>query len=198
MTENDNLPAAGQDTPGAGEADPAGEVNPAGGGEQTPGGEPIADPAAYYKAQYEKADRLLKKQNERVESLESKISGLETTQQESFKQMIADLRSEWETELAAVQQQHMDAVRKAAAAKYGLPESLAGRLSGDTEEAILADAEALAEMVGSQANNQPQAKRGNPGGGSKLTVDDVKKMSPEDVAKNWDKISEAMSSQNKT
>ena len=74
-----------------------------------------------------------------------------------------------------------------AAKKAGLPASMATRLKGSDDEALLRDAEKLKKSLG------PGPKVGagtNPPKGAKrpLTRADIKKMSPEEIIKNMDQI----------
>lgn len=50
----------------------------------------------------------------------------------------------------------LGAMRTRIAAETGLPYALAGRLTGDTEEAIKADAEAFAKLIASAPSPSPQ------------------------------------------
>lgn len=73
-----------------------------------------------------------------------------------------------------------DNMRLRVAVKHGLPESLVKRLSGNTEEEILQDAEELMELFGTKAppSQRPKEKLrspGDPSGNADIDVDAVVK-----------------------
>jgi hypothetical protein len=82
------------------------------------------------------------------------------------------------------------------AKKYNLPDALANRLAGETEEEMDADGQALAGVIGKQTPTSPTApvvSPTSPTGVTTLTEDSIRKMSPEEINKNWDAVSAALS-----
>lgn len=82
-----------------------------------------------------------------------------------------------------------EALRAKVAAKHKLPPALAERLRGAMEEEMEADAKALLEQLPKPGGNVSPA---NPGGGVALTLEDIKRMSPEEINRRWDEVKRVM------
>lgn len=195
MTEEQKQPAADQQEADAQNQAPPAADNGADAEVEPKTGEKISDPVAFLKSQAEKYERLFTKAQERATSLEEKIKGLEEANRTEVEQRIAELRQEWEAEKAESKKQYLDAVRTAAVAKFNLHESFKERLKGESEDEIMADAQALADVL--PQGSKTEAKRGNPGGGSKLTVDDLKDKSAKWISENWDQVEGILGDQQK-
>lgn len=65
---------------------------------------------------------------------------------------------------AKVSKYETDSVKTRIAHEMGIPYELAGRLSGDSEEAIRKDAEGLSKIMGTQVHKAPPLKSTEPSG----------------------------------
>lgn len=74
----------------------------------------------------------------------------------------------------------LDAARERAGRKFGLPDAVVGRLTGDDEAAILADAESLAPLFGKQQASPPPP---TPSGGREPKRGTADEESPVDAYK---------------
>lgn len=85
------------------------------------------------------------------------------------------------------------------AKKYNLPDALASRLAGETEDEMDADGQALAAVILKAAPTStttvtaPAVAPTSPTGLTTLTREAIEKMTPEEINKNWDAVSTALS-----
>lgn len=107
------------------------------------------------RARADKAEKALKALQAEAEQR----ANAELSELERFKKEAEELR-------AANSKSQLDAIRYAVALDKGIPANLAARLQGEDRESIEADAEALAELVGTK----PGAVRPDPSQGPKATV----------------------------
>lgn len=104
------------------------------------------------------------------------------TDAEKMAKDIADLKSEL-----------YNTKRSAIAIKYGLPEVLAARLKGETQEELEEDAKTLAALI--VKTPEPEKKTDqtidatSPTGITKLTREAIEKMTPAEINKNWEAVS---------
>ncbi|ADQ04400.1 putative prophage LambdaCh01, scaffold protein [Caldicellulosiruptor owensensis OL] len=124
-----------------------------------------------------------------------KIQESQMSEQEKLQMRLAEIereKLERERELAELK---TSLVKQKVLTELGLPLSLADRIFGETEEEIRQDAEELKKLLGLQAGNKIGAPT-NPAGGNKqirtFTKEEIARMSPEEINKNWDIISEAL------
>ena len=126
----------------------------------------------------EELQQLKQSQMSEAEKLQAKLAEYERT--------VADK----ELELANMK---AEAAKQKILSEMGLPLSWANRIFGTTEEEIKADAEELKKLLGAQG--KPIGSGTNPpGGGSTttFTLDQVKRMSPDEINQNWEAISKMM------
>ena len=98
-----------------------------------------------------------------------------------------DLKAQLADQAEKMKDSELRNLKAEIAKKAGLSEALADRLQGSTEEELLADAKRLAEAMGPG----PKVGEGtNPPTGPKrpLTRSEVKKMTYEEIAQNWEQI----------
>lgn len=105
--------------------------------------------AAEKYADYDDIKKQLEEQVSKIEELNSQLTA-QTEHATTNAQELEDLK-------AKVHKYETDSVRTRVAHEEGLPFELAARLSGEDEEAIRADAKALAELV---RKNKPVAPLG--------------------------------------
>lgn len=133
------------------------------GEQQASAAEPQTFPADYVKGLREEA----KQYRLQVKEMQAKLAQFEQSQAKAEETKLAE-QSRWqelaekrEKELqelkSALETERKTALRSRIASEFKLPPQLADRLSGDTEEELKADAEALAQLI--PANPQPQASR---------------------------------------
>lgn len=138
------------------------------------GSEEIRDPLAKLRAEEEKFARLAAKKDAQLEELKARLEQMESAQAEQFRQQLDDMKRQSDEALAALEAAkaeaaaaRLDAMRSSVALATGLPPELASRLRGDDEEALRADAEKLAALIGSKsptprAANGAEARASNP------------------------------------
>lgn len=94
------------------------------------------------------------KKNDELKAAETRLTGLETANT-----ALESKKTEWETQLAEangkIKAFETAALKSRIAHEAGLPYDLAGRLTGDTEEAIKADAEKLSALFKSAKPKEP-------------------------------------------
>ena len=92
--------------------------------------------------------------NDKLKEAEKQLGTLQTTNTE-----LEGKKAEWETQLAEangkIKAFETAALKSRIAHEAGLPYDLAGRLNGDTEEAIKADAEKLSALFKSAKPKEP-------------------------------------------
>jgi hypothetical protein len=139
---------------------------------------------------YKDYDELKKAAEELKKIKESQMS-----EQEKLQMRLAEIereKLERERELAELR---ISMTKQKVLTEMGLPLSLADRIFGETDEEIRQDAEELKKLLGLQANNKIGAPT-NPAGGNKqvktFTKEEIARMSPEEINKNWGIISEAL------
>lgn len=153
--------------------------------EQKPAEGAAAETVTLSKADFDKMQKALKDANaeaaKRRKELEDKAKA-EMTETERLK-----------AELAQAQAERLTTLREAVAAKYNLPDVIAGRLQGNTREELEADAKALVDGLPKPTLKSPGPVGGNPPAKPVLTRDQIEKMSPEEINKNWDAVQAALS-----
>lgn len=94
------------------------------------------------------------KKNDELKAAETRLTGLETANT-----ALEGKKTEWETQVAELNGKikafETAALKSRIAHEAGLPYDLAGRLTGDTEEAIKADAEKLSALFKSAKPKEP-------------------------------------------
>lgn len=121
----------------------------------------IRDPEAYWKAQAEKNQRLLDKTSQQIETLKAQMERMQTEDREQIEQSIEELKAEAEAAKAEAETERVNLMRVRIAGQVGIPDALAARLQGSTEDEIRADAEAIkaalpkASGQGSRMGNPP-------------------------------------------
>jgi len=110
--------------------------------------------AALKLANREAADR--RKKLEAYEAAEQKKAEAEMTEAQKLKAQLEETASE----LKAMKSNEL---KRTVAAKHNLPEALALRLQGNTEEEMEADAKALADALPKPTPKQPGPQPANPG-----------------------------------
>lgn len=95
-----------------------------------------------------------------TKDLTDKVAAL-TAQVQSQTETINGHKTETDALNSKIHEYETNSVKMAVALEMGIPYQMAGRLSGDTEEAIRADAKAMAALIGGA--NQPAPL---PGGGT--------------------------------
>lgn len=181
--------------PPAGDADSGGDPaeNAQGGAavDQPTSESEIRDPAAYYKAQAEKLERLLKKEADTRQTLEQRLETVGKSTEDSVKAEFEALKAELEAERTAAQQARLDAVRAKAVADAGLPGNLAKFVRGEDAEAIAAEVEELKSLYSPPKPKAAESARtANPGdgAGSDLTMERIKQMSAEEYIARRDDV----------
>lgn len=104
-------------------------------------------------------ERALKKANKEAETLRLKLKEIE----DKDKSEVDKLREELEAAKRDADAARKDALRLKVGTAKGLPERVAARLQGDTEEEMAADADALLEEL------KPGSPRGSADGGNQGT-----------------------------
>ena len=143
----------------------------------------IKDPAAYWKAQAEKFERLHQKATEHTQSIEERLKALGGDVEKSAKADLQKLQEELQKERDEIASTRRELDQRKAAQDAGIPASLAARLQGSTYDEMLADAKALAEIVpaGGGSGTSSAGRDGAPASGSALTMDMIRKMSPGEI-----------------
>lgn len=94
------------------------------------------------------------KKNDELKAAETRLTGLETANT-----ALEGKKTEWETQVAELNGKikafETAALKSRIAHEAGLPYDLAGRLNGDTEEAIKADAEKLSALFKKSKPSEP-------------------------------------------
>jgi len=97
----------------------------------------------------ERARAAVRREYEGYEALQSNLAAAQAQLQQVNEERNAAQNRITELE-GQVQRYATDAVKTAKALEYGLPYALAGRLTGNTDEEIEADARAMAQLIGRQ------------------------------------------------
>jgi hypothetical protein len=148
--------------------------------QQTPEPE-IKDPLAFYKAQAEKNDRLREKAQ--AEANEAKRLA-ETLQNDVVKGLTAKyeaLLAEFEAMRQQAIQATTEALRARIAGEFKLGGEAVGFLTASDEDGLRKQAEQLAKLAGVKNAPPPTGNVGNPAGNGGLTLEDYKKMTPQEV-----------------
>ena len=144
----------------------------------------IRNPAAYWKAEAEKYERLHKNVTDHATSIEARLKTLGGEVEKSTKDDLTKLKEELAAERAEIAKTRRELDQRKAAQEAGIPATLAGRLAGETYDELLADAKALAEIVPagrSGSGSSSAGKDGAPASGSTLTLDMIRKMTPQQI-----------------
>ena len=144
----------------------------------------IRNPAAYWKAEAEKYERLHKNVTDHATSIEARLKTLGGEVEKSTKDDLTKLKEERAAERAEIAKTRLELDQRKAAQEAGIPATLAGRLAGETYDELLADAKALAEIVPagrSGSGSSSAGKDGAPASGSTLTLDMIRKMTPQQI-----------------
>jgi hypothetical protein len=147
----------------------------------------IADRLKREREKYKDYGELKKAAEELQKIKESQMSEAEKLQAKlaEYERTVADK----ELELASIK---AEATKQKILSDMGLPLSWASRIFGTTEDEIRADAEELKQLLGAQG--RPIGSGTNPpnGGTPVFTLEQVKRMSPEEINQNWEAISKMM------
>ena len=147
--------------------------------------EVIRNPAAYWKAEAEKYERLHKNVTDHATSIEARLKALGGEFEKSTKDDLTKLQESLAAERAEIAKTRRELDQRKAAQEAGIPATLAGRLAGETYDELLADAKALAEIVPAGRNggsgSSSAGKDGAPASGSTLTLDMIRKMTPQQI-----------------
>ena len=128
-----------------------------------------------------------------AQSLRHRLKEFEEKQQKEAEAKLSEtelLKKQLGEAQAALRAKQMAELRQNAARAAGLPEELADRLNGETEEELTIDALALARSI-----PKPQAvvSATNPGVPPRLTEDAIRGMTPDEINKNWAAVGAALS-----
>jgi DNA repair exonuclease SbcCD ATPase subunit len=193
---DEGTPPAGADDQHDDGGDAAAPVQSEAGGD-TPGDE-IRDPAAYYKAQAEKLDRLLKREAETRASLEKRLETIGQQTSEDVMSEFETLKAELEAERTAAQQARLEAERTRAVTAAGLPPALAKFVTGEDAEAIAAQVEELSQLLPKTPPAAEKSRTANPSGGSDLTMERIQQIkSPQEYMAQRDKVLAFLKADNK-
>lgn len=114
------------------------------------------DSADAWKARLARAEKKIRAEVEASvrAQIESEAVAKRQKEQGEFEQLyeaeqakVVDLQRQIDDLTKAAQQRELDIVRRTMATRYGLPDELASRLTGDDDAAIEADAKALAKTI---------------------------------------------------
>lgn len=137
------------------------------------------------KAEYDKVLKALKDANaeaaKRRKELDEKAKA-EMTEAERLKK-----------DLETAQAERLALLRERVAAKHGLPDALANRLQGMTQEEMEADAAELAKALPKPAPKSPGPVAPNPSDKPGLTMEQIRAMTPAEINKRWDEVQAALS-----
>lgn len=184
-------------------ADSASSQNPnppAGGASENTSDESliIKDPAAYWKAQAEKFERLHQKTSDHALTLEERLKLAGDDAQKSAKTEFEKLQAELEKDRAEIAKTRRELDQKTAASEAGLPASLAARLAGATYEEMLADAKALAEIIPAGSGGATSAGRdGAPAASGTLTMEIIRNMSTAEIRARQAEVDAVLAAQRK-
>lgn len=148
MAENNNAPAPGEET-----------TNP-----NPDGFKPIETQEAFdalIKDRIERVQNAVRKEYQDFETYKSKAEDYETKMNEFTKQ-ITDLTAERDQLKGEISKRETAAEKSRIAREYGLPESLADRLTGSKKEDWEEDAKALAALFKDQRPPYPQPNPADP------------------------------------
>ena len=152
----------------------------------------IRNPAAYWKAEAEKYERLHKNVTDHATSIEARLKTLGGEVEKSTKDDLTKLKEELAAERAEIAKTRRELDQRKAAQEAGIPATLAGRLAGETYDELLADAKALAEIVPAGRNggsgSSSAGKDGAPASTTGLTMEKIQKMSPQEYIANRDEV----------
>ena len=129
-------------------------------------------------AELEQARAALKLANREAAERRKKLEAYEKAEQDKAAaemteaQKLAKQLEEATNRLKAMEQNE---IRRKVASKHNLPEALALRLQGATEEEMEADAKALAEILHKPQPKQPGPQPGNPGANGQQPETDMQK-----------------------
>lgn len=109
------------------------------------------------------ADRLSRQEKILTERYKDALQPDDVSKLKSgYEKTIADLHKQIEDAGTKIKGYESDSVKTRIALETGLPFQMAGRLTGETEEEIRKDAEALKSMIGGQVPIAPLAKEPTP------------------------------------
>lgn len=157
--------------------------------------ETIRDPEAFVKANVEKYQRLLRREEERVKELEKLNSDLEAFVKTGFKTELDKITADLEAAKKEAEQSRVDSLITGLLAKAGLDvEEDKAFITGTDEDTIRAQVEKLAGRLGKAAptNDSAKTKRGsvgNPAAVTSLTPETLAKMSPKEIQERWEEVS---------
>lgn len=133
---------------------------------------------------------LERKHGETIEDYEERIKNANLTAEEKHKKELDKLQKDLESKTAELSTIKTNELKKAALAKYKLPDSFMGSIAGATEEEIEASAKAFSENLGAYLKTQAVGTPISMNGGSegnkdkKVQLEELKKKAMEtgDVA----------------
>lgn len=105
-----------------------------------------------------------RKELDRLKAEEAKRQEAEMSELQKAQKRAADLEEE-------LSRERVEKLRVKVAARYQLPDSLADRLKGETEEELDADAKALAELLPKQQQKKADLKANDVAGGQQKETD---------------------------
>lgn len=201
--EGGNGSDGGQQDPPAGDGDEGDGDKPAAGqqqdGGQAPAGqggqqdEPIRDPEAWAKAEVDKYQRLHSKAQDRIKALEAQMATMQESQKQAVQQQIDEMKAEMQQQVDESRAALVKAKREKAVLAAGLPETAAQFITADEDDEIATQVAQLKELAPAQDGGTPQRqpRTGNPATESTLTLDEIRRMSQEEIRRRWDEVQSA-------
>lgn len=124
-----------------------------------------------------------------------KIKESQMTEQEKLQAKLKEYEQLLQQKELEAKKTAIESMKIKVLTELGMPVNLTSRIFGETEDEIRQDAEELKKLLGLQANTKVGTPT-NPAGGNKgtrtFTKEEIARMSPEEINKNWDTIQEAL------
>lgn len=139
------------------------------------------NPLAYWQAQAEKFERLHKKATEEATSAKTLLEQLQNDTVKQLTEKFNALQQELEAERKRASEATTEALRAKVIGEFKLGGEAVAFLTASDEATLRQQAEALAKLTGAKGGTPPPTGNvGNPAGNG-LTLEDVKRMSPQEV-----------------
>lgn len=146
------------------------------------------NPLAYWQAQAEKFERLHKKATEEATTVKALLEQVQNDTVKQLTEKFNALQQELETERKRASEATIEALRARVAGEFKLGGEAVGFLTASDEEGLRKQAEQLAKLAGVKSTPPPTGNVGNPAGNGGLTLEDYKKMTPQEVKARLDEV----------
>jgi len=133
-----------------------------------------------------------RKADEKAAEAARKAQAEEAEKNGEWKVLAEQRQAELEKLADMLKVKELNELRMTIAKKVGIPDALAVRLIGETEDDIMADAVNLFSTLPKPTSSVTVGNSTNPSIAPKLTRESISRMSPDEINRNWEAVAAAM------